>query len=302
MSPGLRRGSSRTSFPKLWITKLWAHSCNSMRYHAPHTCLRVCVHDISVVFGVCLFTQVFLKFVFYKLYTQLGLTYPPTFSETLMKQGAMLSALQLQSSTPVTTTTTTTTSDAVRSSGKQQSKTSTTSNSKGSGGVTKLQDSLKAVLASKPGALADDDDEDDDASSDSDDGGDDKDMDDDGTPEGKAAQAALKQKRLQQRLFKGLTFFLSREVPRDLFEFVVKCFGGRVGWDGEGSPFDVNYAGITHVVIDRPSVPSQLPGREYVQPQWVIDSLNTIMLLPVKRYAPGADLPVRCCGSVCLLG
>ena len=88
-------------------------------------------------------------------------------------------------------------------------------------------------------------------------------------------------------------FCCAVQVPRELFEFVIQSFGGKVGWDGEGSKIKPDDASITHVVIDRPTVSNAVAGREYVQPQWVIDSANAIFLLPASKYSPGADLPVR---------
>eukprot|EP01099_Mayorella_cantabrigiensis_P009068 TRINITY_DN984_c2_g3_i1.p2 TRINITY_DN984_c2_g3~~TRINITY_DN984_c2_g3_i1.p2 ORF type:complete len:353 (-),score=120.07 TRINITY_DN984_c2_g3_i1:21-1079(-) len=91
------------------------------------------------------------------------------------------------------------------------------------------------------------------------------------------------------RLFEGFHFFLSREVPKNTFEFVICAFGGKVSWDNENEP------SITHQIIDRP-LSSQAPSflsRIYVQPQWVADSVNAKFLLPIEEYLPGKALPAH---------
>ena len=117
-------------------------------------------------------------------------------------------------------------------------------------------------------------------------------------------------------LFEPFTFFLSRETPRQPLEFLLRAFGcKRVGWDevlGDGA-FTKNErdSSITHQIVDRPPTNypsaaadgadsengqsvrpgSRMPGRTYVQPQWVFDSSNEGKLLRPDLYAPGATLP-----------
>ncbi|KAG9127723.1 mRNA-binding ribosome synthesis protein nop7 [Ceratobasidium sp. 392] len=98
-------------------------------------------------------------------------------------------------------------------------------------------------------------------------------------------------------LFSHLTIFLARETPRPLLEFVIRAYGGRVGWPatlGAGSPFTEDDPSITHVIVDRPLGPGQtapVGRRKYVQPQWVIDSLNAGKVLVEDVYAQGKTLP-----------
>ncbi|KAK4555147.1 mRNA-binding ribosome synthesis protein nop7 [Recurvomyces mirabilis] len=120
------------------------------------------------------------------------------------------------------------------------------------------------------------------------------------------------------QLFEPFTFFLSRETPRHPLEFILKSFGcKRVGWDtslGEpGAYCPEDDKRITHQVVDRPDIPlpsppltdgeadedaaptrtsnQRVPGRIYVQPQWVWDTINAGQLQRPDLYAPGATLP-----------
>jgi len=100
----------------------------------------------------------------------------------------------------------------------------------------------------------------------------------------------------RRRLFQGLTFFLSREVPRGYLELVCLAYGARVGWEGDdSSPITITDPTISHHIVDRPRLPAtydSLPkSREYVQPQWILDSANFLFLLPVTKYGVGATLP-----------
>ncbi|GAA6062605.1 hypothetical protein JCM10212_004900 [Sporobolomyces blumeae] len=99
-------------------------------------------------------------------------------------------------------------------------------------------------------------------------------------------------------LFAPYYFYISREVTRPTLEFVIRSFGGRVGWDavlGAGSPYKEDDPRITHHILDRPVLPSSAashPGkRAYVQPQWVVDCINKRTLLPTDEYKPGSVLP-----------
>ncbi|POY69898.1 hypothetical protein BMF94_7096 [Rhodotorula taiwanensis] len=99
-------------------------------------------------------------------------------------------------------------------------------------------------------------------------------------------------------LFAPYFFYISREVTRPTLEFVIRSFGGRVGWDavlGAGSPYKEDDPRITHHVLDRPVLPETFashPGkRAYIQPQWVIDCINRKVLLPTDEYKPGSVLP-----------
>lgn len=121
-------------------------------------------------------------------------------------------------------------------------------------------------------------------------------------------------------LFAPYTFFLSRETPRQPLEFILRAFGcKRIGWDavlGDGA-FTNNEVDptITHQIVDRPPVASfseetqvsesysdlssttavkpghRVPGRTYLQPQWVWDCINQVKLLRPDLYGPGATLP-----------
>ncbi|XP_036369120.1 pescadillo homolog isoform X2 [Octopus sinensis] len=97
-----------------------------------------------------------------------------------------------------------------------------------------------------------------------------------------------------QNLFKGLKFFLNREVPREYMVFIIRSFGGEVSWSNTGSlghTYQEDDETISHQIVDRPNQDKKYLSRYYVQPQWVFDCVNAQKLLPVEDYFPGVLLP-----------
>ncbi|XP_017121200.1 pescadillo homolog [Drosophila elegans] len=109
----------------------------------------------------------------------------------------------------------------------------------------------------------------------------------------KMKQEAQEVSRLRT-LFKGLKFFINREVPREPLVIIIRSFGGKVSWDSSvfaGSAYDESDETITHQIVDRPSLATQYISRDYVQPQWLFDCVNQRQLLPTNKYFLGEKLP-----------
>jgi pescadillo len=99
-----------------------------------------------------------------------------------------------------------------------------------------------------------------------------------------------------KNLFKGMKFFLNREIPREQFVFAIRSFSGQVSWDKTvalGATYQESDETITHQIVDRPMPTGAKTyiNRVYIQPQWIFDCINENMILPHEDYLPGAVLP-----------
>jgi pescadillo protein len=220
--------------------------------------------DYSIMLTFLEFYETLLAFVNFKLYHSINVKYPPILDPRLEALAADLYALarfiDANSKVPALE------SPSVNSSGSEQDK----AHQKGSEldeSELRLAQLQHQLPSNEPGALmhlienASGEEEDDEE-----------------TRECKA-------------LFKNTKFFLSREVPRESLLFVIPAFGGVVSWEGEGAPFNESDQSITHQIVDRPTQGRRFLSREYVQPQWVYDSINARILLPVEEYLVGRVPP-----------
>lgn len=266
--------------------------------------------DFRIMATFVEFYTTLLGFVNFRLYTSIGLVYPPRFDSKSEEQGAELAAFQLEDK-------------IVNGAVETGDDVDTVSNSKAQAEADKM--------LAFPGKM------DQDSLDGTNEVGEHKYTEVDGAPSTTLDQFqpldptadALLQPSLTadvsiaSRLFEPFTFFISRETPKHPLEFILKAFGcKRVGWDsalGEpGAYCSEDDARITHQIVDRPDLPpssgselkdneqtevdggfvaakrrssERVPGRIYVQPQWVWDSVNAGQLQRYDLYAPGATLP-----------
>jgi len=246
------------------------------------------------------FYMTLLSFVNYRLYTSIGLKYPPKFDQLMDEQGAELAAFSLEGVNIATDGEVKAITNVETAHGPDP---------KVQAEVNKVVKRLKADSSNGDTPMEVDAAEE--AATDS------IDKFEPVAPGGDVLPQPEESSNDPAQLFSHFTIFLSRETPRQPLEFILRAFGcKRIGWDavlGEGSiTTDDTDPSITHQIVDRPVIqaattangdgednqtaqklaPNQrYPGRIYVQPQWVWDSANDLELKSPELYAPGASLP-----------
>ncbi|KAK4100756.1 hypothetical protein N658DRAFT_497191 [Parathielavia hyrcaniae] len=247
------------------------------------------------------FYMTLLGFVNYRLYTSVGLKYPPKFDQLKDDQGAELGAFALE---------------GVNIAANDETKTITNGEEHGpdpkvQAEVDKLVQKLRDEADEKDAGEGPAEEESEEQPSDG------IDKFEPVAPGGDVLPQPSHSSSDPSQLFSKFTIFLSRETPRQPLEFILRAFGcKRIGWDsvlGEGAfTTDESDPSITHQIVDRPVVQAaasgegdgednqtaqklgpnaRYPGRVYVQPQWVWDSVNDEELKGPEVYAPGAQLP-----------
>lgn len=236
--------------------------------------------------------QTLLGFVFFKLYTDIGLVYPPPLDLNKQDSGAGIGAFTLQESNDLLS--------SLQPAGISPSNDKVVSSKA-------VRQAIKAIARSSTSEGG--------READVPHSADMEDQDEEFVPRPSASNpedaanlptlhslSSSPQSQIAQ-LFAPYTFFLSRETSRPIFEFIVRCFGGRIGWSstsGSGSPLDETDDTITHVIIDRPPIrrvdetEAQLSlrqRRKYVQPQWIVDCVNNGRILLEEPYSQGKTLP-----------
>ncbi len=242
--------------------------------------------DYRVMLTFLEFYEVFLKFTLFKLYHMQNWQYPPTVDKILESEGCCLLSMKTDSTLTVN-------EKAISAASDDVAKKSNLSKA----GLTKekLNPALAAKISSLSAKLEEIEDEDDEDLDDVDVSGPlniaFSDLQDLSKADDSEAKIFVTSSDPRSLLFNKLVFFINREVPLEWLQFCTTAFGGAVGWDGPQSPIKVDDSRITHHIIDRPMHGKAMQNREYVQPQWVFDSVNAQLLLPCRLYAPGSKLP-----------
>lgn len=246
------------------------------------------------------FYMTLLGFVNFRLYTSLGLKYPPKFDAAKDDKAADLAAFTLEGAGLA--------SNSAQPDAIMEGTAESTPDPKLQAKVNKLVKELKNGEEEKAKAITNGNDAESELAA-----TDGIDKFEPAAPGGDVLLQPSYSTTDPSQLFANCTIYLSREAPRQALEFILRAFGcKRIGWDevlGDGA-FTTNELdpSITHQIVDRPPVAAvdndegedaqtsqkvggRVPGRTYVQPQWVWDSVNDEELKEPNQYAPGAQLP-----------
>jgi len=233
--------------------------------------------DYRVMMTFLEFYETQLHFINYKMYSGMGFKYPPKIDEVAHASNAGLSAFRVEKKAGAGAITDGATVQP--SAGQADEEEDPAQRKAMAGKVKALKKKIKNIERDTPAGPASGTD------------GPEKDLDaemggSDDEDEDEEAAAGK-----EGGVFGGLKIFLSREVPRQLLEIMAGAFGAQLGWEGTGSPFTEADQTITHQIVDRNTQRHLFLSREYVQPQWLADSVNAALLMPVAPYGPGCVPP-----------
>lgn len=259
--------------------------------------------DFRVMMTFLELYQTLMGFVLYKLYTDENLVYPPPLDEEVDNQGGGFGSLKL------------TAADASALSGENSVGNAASENAvlRKDGKKMSSRDVKRQIAKLAHSEEAEDDDDEaqpKEAGAEGNEPEEEEEADDAFVPTGDASDTLVTFGELQRSsaddssvptLFSRYVFYISRECPRSVLEFVLRSFGAsptNIGWDpvaGAGSHVAETDERVTHHIIDRPltaEAAASHPGkRVYVQPQWVVDCVNARRILPAGPYRPGVALP-----------
>ena len=191
------------------------------------------------------FYQTLLGFVNFRLYTSVGLVYPPKFDKSRDDQGAELGAFSLEGNGV----------GAIEQPKQITNGDSTKPDPKLQAEIDKLMSQLNEPEKEPPTSqtLAEDEGDEEEQLTDT------IDKFEPAAPGGDILLQPSYSATDPSTLFSNFTFFLSRETPRQPLEFILRAFGcKRIGWDavlGEGAyTHNELDPAITHQVVDRPPI------------------------------------------------
>lgn len=247
--------------------------------------------DFKVMVTFLEFYATLLHFVLYRLYTEAGLVYPPKINETRIKGIGGLNAYVLQNRAKADN----------EEDGSLLEQEQVDDDASHTERKLTTEEISRAVKADQREAEAEADTVADDKES-SPEAKEEEKL-DEFVDENKIKGDTLLQPRSEEneasKLFSKFVFYIGREVPVDILEFVILSAGGKVISEAAldeytlngGADAKVDLSSVTHQIIDRPKIAKKVQGRTYIQPQWIFDSVNKGELLSVSDYAPGETLP-----------